>query len=222
MSVAEEADVPLNGSKDITLAVSMSELEHMSTSVVICDQDIVGAGRGGTGHKAVMGVYEGTERGIYSNRVGGAGGGHELKPSPPMSAKVTLVVKTGEIKIILENPVPIPCAGLGAFELQQEKRFVPLSESGTVQAKRLSPPTMAFITVTLRIDYRFFNASKRLANTSNSSTGPSSFAFGSGSSVGGMSGSLGTLTSVSTFAFTFSNTSSFSFSPPFIHRVRVD
>ena len=96
MSVAEEADVPLNGSKDITLAVSMSELEHMSTSVVICDQDIVGLGRGGTGHKAVMGVYEGREHGIYCKGVGGVGGGHELKPSPPMLAKLTLEVKVGE------------------------------------------------------------------------------------------------------------------------------
>jgi len=32
MSVAEETDVPLNGSKDITLAVSASELQHMSAS----------------------------------------------------------------------------------------------------------------------------------------------------------------------------------------------
>jgi len=120
--------MPVNGSKDITLALSMSELEHMSTSVVICDQDIAGLGRGGKGHRAVMGVYEGNERGIYSKEVGGAGGGHELKPSPPMSAKLTLEVKAGENKIILEKPVPISCAGLRALKLQQEKRFVPLSE----------------------------------------------------------------------------------------------
>jgi len=93
MSVAEEADVPVNGSKDITLAVSMSELEHMSTSAVICDQDMVGLGRGGTGHKAIMGVYEGDEHGIYWQGVGSAGGGHELDPSPPMPAKLTLEAK---------------------------------------------------------------------------------------------------------------------------------
>ena len=67
--------------------------------------------------------------------------------------------------------------------------------------------------------YRFFNSSNRLANASNSSTGPSSFVFGSEPSVGGISGSLGTLTSVSTFAFTLSKTSAFSFSPPFIDHV---
>lgn len=32
MSVAEEADVPLNGSKDMRLAVSASELVYMSSS----------------------------------------------------------------------------------------------------------------------------------------------------------------------------------------------
>jgi len=32
MSVAEEADVPLNGSKDMRLAVSASELWYMSSS----------------------------------------------------------------------------------------------------------------------------------------------------------------------------------------------
>ena len=70
MSVAEEADMPLNGSKDITLAVSISELEHMSTSEVMCDQDIARGGRGGTGHKVVMGVYE-RGRDIYCR--GGSG-----------------------------------------------------------------------------------------------------------------------------------------------------
>ena len=44
MSVAEEADIPLNGSKDITLAVSTSELEHMSTSEVVRDQVIAMGG----------------------------------------------------------------------------------------------------------------------------------------------------------------------------------
>lgn len=121
MSVAEEADVPLNGSKDITLAVSTSELEPMSTSVVICDQDIVGLGRGGTGHKAVMGVYEGNERGIYYKGVGGSGGGHGLKPSPPMPAKLTLEVKVGENKIILENPVPIPALARARWNYSRKK-----------------------------------------------------------------------------------------------------
>ena len=61
-----------------------------------------------------------------------------------------------------------------------------------------------------RSSYRFFSSSNRLANASNSSTGSSPFVFGSEPSTGGMSGSLGTFTSASTFAFTLSNTS-FSF-----------
>jgi len=91
MSVAEEADVPLNGSKDITLSVSMSELEHMSTSGVICDQDIAGTGCCEVGwHKAVMGVYEGRERGIYWGEWKELDEGHEFTPSPPMPAKLAL------------------------------------------------------------------------------------------------------------------------------------
>jgi hypothetical protein len=71
MSVAEEADMPLKGSNDMSLAVSMSELEW---SDVICDQDIGGRGCGGTGHKLDMGAYEGRAR--YTYPVGeGAGGG---------------------------------------------------------------------------------------------------------------------------------------------------
>lgn len=70
MSVAEEADVPLNGSKDITLTVSISELEHMSASEVMRDQDIAGRGHGETGSRLVMGVYE-RERDIYCR--GGSG-----------------------------------------------------------------------------------------------------------------------------------------------------
>lgn len=62
MSVAEETDGQLNGSKDITLAVSTSELEYMSTSGAIWDQDIAGWGCGGTGDKVVMGVTKGRVR----------------------------------------------------------------------------------------------------------------------------------------------------------------
>ena len=93
MSVAEEADVPLNGSKDITLAVSVSELEHMSSSSeVICDQDIVGWGRGETGSRDIAGVYEKRTCDIYC-RGGGRRDGHGRAASPPMSAKATLEVK---------------------------------------------------------------------------------------------------------------------------------
>jgi len=70
MSVAEEADVPLNGSKDITLAVSTSELGHMSTSGVMCDQDIEGREGGETGDRLVMGVCEGRVSGILILIVG--------------------------------------------------------------------------------------------------------------------------------------------------------
>lgn len=38
MSVIEETDAPVKGSKDITLAVSTSELK--SASKAVCDQDI--------------------------------------------------------------------------------------------------------------------------------------------------------------------------------------
>lgn len=96
MSVAEEAEGQPNGSKDITLAVSMSELEHMSTSGVICDQDIAGWGGGETGHNlAAMSVYEGEDIILYCRGTGRVGG-HEFRASPPMSAKLTLEVKVGE------------------------------------------------------------------------------------------------------------------------------
>ena len=74
MSVAEEADVQLNGSKDISLAVSMSELELMSTSVVMCDQDMGGLGRCRAGHNPVMGAYEG-KNAVYIVREGAEGAG---------------------------------------------------------------------------------------------------------------------------------------------------
>ena len=48
MLVTEDADVPLSSSKDIMLGVSMSELEHVSTSEVIRGQDISMQGCGWT------------------------------------------------------------------------------------------------------------------------------------------------------------------------------
>lgn len=55
MSVAEETEPLPNGSKDTTLAVSMSELEHMSTSGMISAQDIAGREWGEAGDRVVMG-----------------------------------------------------------------------------------------------------------------------------------------------------------------------
>ena len=65
MSVAEEVDVPLNGSKDITLAVSASEPKHMSTLEVICDQDIGGWGGGEVGEMSSSWVFFKGGRGVY-------------------------------------------------------------------------------------------------------------------------------------------------------------
>ena len=85
MSVAEETDALLNGSKDIMLSVSMSEFEHMSISEAKSAQDIVGWGGGGMGKRLVMGVHKVRAGGIYSIGGGGTGGGQVA--SPPMGAK---------------------------------------------------------------------------------------------------------------------------------------
>ena len=85
MSVAEETDALLNGSKDIMLSVSMSEFEHMSISEAKSAQDIVGWGEGGIGKRLVMGVHRVRAGGIYSIGGGGTGGGQVA--SPPMGVK---------------------------------------------------------------------------------------------------------------------------------------
>lgn len=72
MSVAEETDPSPNGSKETTLAVSMSELEHMSTSEMISAQDIAGRERGEVGERAVI---DGFQRGGYIFCRGRGGGG---------------------------------------------------------------------------------------------------------------------------------------------------
>jgi hypothetical protein len=57
--------VPLNGSKDITLAASESELKCMSTSAAICDQDIGGLEWGETGEMRSSWVFLKGEREVY-------------------------------------------------------------------------------------------------------------------------------------------------------------
>ena len=56
MSVAEEMDPSPNGSKETTLAVSMSELEHISTSGMISARDIAKWERSEVCERVVMGV----------------------------------------------------------------------------------------------------------------------------------------------------------------------
>jgi hypothetical protein len=85
MSVADESDSSPNGSKETMLAVSMSELERMSTSDMISAQDIVRWEGAETRGRVVMGVQTGESVrhiSILSGR--GTGGWYT---SPPITAK---------------------------------------------------------------------------------------------------------------------------------------
>lgn len=58
MSVAEEMETSPNDSSETTLAVSTSEPEPMSTSEMICGQDIGRLGCDETDDRVVMGVCQ--------------------------------------------------------------------------------------------------------------------------------------------------------------------